>query len=121
MCNDHEHHVGYSNDDHDFLCFKCAVIESLNGEEIEVEVTTYEQKECERCALLKSTSETRYLMKTDATGSVNPVHVNLDHVLAVMMKAYKNTDIEEVRRVLERGNPVSDGNFIYQYYLERDL
>ena len=38
MCNDHEHHIEYSTEDYQRLCFKHAILEALKDVYVETDV-----------------------------------------------------------------------------------
>jgi hypothetical protein len=41
MCNEHEHHISYHTDD-EALCFRHAVLATINGKHVDTYISTYE-------------------------------------------------------------------------------
>lgn len=116
MCNDHEHYISYGTDKNSNLCFRHSVIAAINGERVDTEVTTYAQRDCEVCAEegLKIFLDGHVLTRKDhITEEVAPV--TMENIFKDFLDTGSKSKPEDIRKVLEKGNPVSTDNYSYQY------
>jgi hypothetical protein len=116
MCNEHEHYISYGTDDYSYLCFRHATIAAVAGERVDTEVTTYEQKSCEVCGneSLKRFLDGHVLTRKDhITEKVEPVEMNT--IFKDFFDTGSKSTPEDIRKVLEKGNPVATDNYSYQY------
>lgn len=124
MCNDHEHYTELATDKYNKLCFRHAVLESLQGHRVDMTTQSYAtgNNDCDVCdmeELTKYLDDRTLAKRCRFSNRVTPADET------AMYKDFADnadgSDPKSLKKVLEKGNPVATETYAYQYLTAEEL